>query len=282
MQGMASFAGTRRNSRWVLPLLALLALAAALWYVSTLIADPVGSTDGSAKTEGYSHEFSIYGSGSDRLHRPTEVATDADGNLYVADSFKNRITVFDSKGGFLRTFGSPANVDGALRYPSSVVVDDRGRAYVTSSEPGRIVIYKSDGTVLKSLDVPDPLTMAIMGNRLYVATSKGILIGDLDGNQIGQLLSHGKAPGQIDRPTGIAVGDDGTIYLADSLNYRFQAVDAKGNSLWVVGTQPDGATAVTDKDREFGLPSGLVLARVSWLASPRATDGKMISPLLVR
>lgn len=279
MQGMASFAETRRNTRWVLLVLALLALvmlAAALWYVSTLVADPVGSTEGAAKTEGYSHEFSIYGSGPDRLHRPTEVATDADGNLYVADSFKNRIAVFDSKGGFLRTFGSPANVDGALRYPSSVVVDDRGRAYVTSSEPGRIVIYKPDGTVLKALDVPDPLTMAIKGNRLYVATSKGILIGDLDGNQIGQLLSHGTEPGQIDRPTGIAVGDDGTIYLADSLNYRFQAVDAKGKSKWVVGTRPDGATAVTDKNREFGLPSGLVLASDNVLYGIDAFNGEII------
>lgn len=266
-----------RSLNAVLVLIALLLLAVGLWVASTLVADPLTSVEGSAKTEGYRHVSSIYGSGPDRLHRPTEVATDANGNIYVADSFKHRIVVFDSKGAFIRTFGSPANVDGALKYPSAIEVDGRGRVYVTSSEPGRVVVFDSRGKLLTAFDVPEPLTLAIKGDRLYVATSSGILIGDLDGKQVGQMLSHGKEPGQIDRPTGMVVGDDGTIYLADSLNYRFQAVDDKGDVKWTLGKGIDPAKAVTDQQRDYGLPAGLAMGSDGVLYGVDAFNGEIIA-----
>lgn len=260
----------------VIALLALLLLTLALWYVSAFVTGPVTATDGKAETAGYTHVRSIYGSGADRLHRPTEVVADSEGNLYVADSFKHRIVVFDKNGAFVRTVGSPAKVDGALNYPSSVKVDDRGRTYVTSSNPGRVVIFDDQGKLLRAFDVIEPLTLAIKNNRLYVASTKGILIGDLDGNQVGQLLERGKEPGQIDRPTGMAVDDDGTIFLADSLNYRFQAVDSTGKVKWSLGEQPNPQTAVVDKDRSFGLPSGLTLGSDGVLYGIDAFNGEIL------
>jgi hypothetical protein len=158
-----------------------------------------------------------------------------------------------------------------------VEVDARGRVYVTSSEPGKVVIFNPDGTVLKQIQVDEPLTLAISGDRLYIATAKGILIGDLDGNQVGQMLSRGKAPGEIDRPTGMAVDEDGTIYLADSLNYRFQAIDSQGKSKWVLGNQPDPEKAVVDRDRTFGLPSGLALADDGVLYGIDAFNGEILA-----
>lgn len=277
---MARSLAPGRSRKSILPillLLALLALAVGLWVLSLFIGNPASSADGGAKTDGYSHVTSIYGNGADRLHRPTEVATDRDGNIYVADSFKHRIVVFGQDGRFIRTVGSPANVDGALKYPSSVKVDDSGRIFVTSSEPGKVVIYSPAGKPIKVLEVPEPLTLAIKENRLYIATSRGILIGDLNGEQVGQLLSRGKKPGQIDRPTGMAIGDDGTIYLADSLNYRFQAVDSKGKVKWIIGSQPDAATAVVDKDRAYGLPSGLVLGSDGVLYGIDAFNGEIVA-----
>ncbi len=260
----------------VLLLGALALLAAGSWYAASLLNDPLVASGGGAKTEGYSHLSSLYGKGPDRLNRPTEVTVDAKGNIYVADSFKHRIVVFDSSGVFVRTIGSPANVDGALKFPSSVRVDDRGRVYVTSSEPGKVVIFGADGSVIRSVDVPEPLTLAIADDRLYVATASGILIGDLDGNQIGQLSERGKEPGMIDRPTGIAVDDDGTIYIADSLNYRFQAIDAKGEVKWSTGAGPDPAKAVVDRDRTYGLPSSITIGSDDLLYAIDAFNGMIV------
>ena len=260
----------------IIALLALLLLTFALWYVSAFVTGPARAADGKPETEGYTHVRSIYGSGPDRLHRPTEVAADSSGNLYVADSFKHRIVVFDKDGAFIRTVGSPAKVDGALNYPSSVKIDARGRVYVTSSSPGRVVVFDNQGKLFKAFDVTEPLTLAIKGDRLYVATTKGILIGDMDGNQVGQLLQQGKKPGQINRPTGMVVDDDGTVYLADSLNYRFQAVDSTGKVKWTIGKQPNPETAVIDKDRSFGLPSGLTLGSDGVLYGIDAFNGEVI------
>lgn len=267
---------TRLRLLPLLLLLLLLLLAVALWFISTFLTSPAASTDGSVTTDGYSHVLSIYGTGPDRLHRPTEVASDSRGNLYVTDSFKHRVVVFDAEGGFVRAVGGPANVDGALKYPSAVEVDQRGRIYVTSSQPGKVVIFNPDGSIFNQFPVEEPLTLAISKDRLYIATSKGILIGDLDGNQVGQLLSAGRGEGQIDRPTGMAVDDDGSIYLADSLNYRFQAVDASGKSKWILGTQPDPEKAVIDRERQFGLPSGLVLAEDGLLYGIDAFNGEIV------
>ncbi|MDZ4181183.1 MAG: hypothetical protein U1E29_18430 [Coriobacteriia bacterium] len=260
----------------ILVLLVLLLLAAALWILAGLLSGPAVSTQDTEGSEGYRHLFSIYGSGADRLHRPTEIATDGSGNLYVADSFKHRIVVFDNSGAFIRAFGSPANVDGALNYPSSVAVDERGRVYVTSSKPDKVVVFDSQGVPVQAIDINEPLTLSVSSDRLYVATSSGILIGDLQGNQIGQMLSRGKEPGQIDRPTGMAIADDGTIYLADSLNYRFQAVDSQGESLWTLGAEIDAASAAVDRNRDYGLPAGLALGSDGVLYGLDAFNGEIV------
>lgn len=278
---MDAISRMRPKSGWLIPVLLLLMLFAvtvALWVASTMLSDPASSTDGRPKTEGFTHYSSLYGQGADRLHRPTEVDTDRQGNLYVVDSFKHRILVFNADGDYVRTIGSPANVDGALRYPSAVEIDDRGRVYVNTSEPDGIVIFEASGRVFKRFDVPRPLTMDVQGERLYVATDKGILIGDLDGNQVGQMLSHGAGKGQIDRPTGLVVDQDGTMYIADSMNYRFQAIGKDGKVKWVLGKGvEDKAKAPVDKSRDFGLPAGLTLGSDGVLYAIDAFNGEIVA-----
>lgn len=274
----SSLRGVKPLGFWLpaLVLVLLLSLAGTLWYLSETLGGPLSAADGRASTDGYDHVRSVYGNGSDRLNRPIEVATDSNGQVYVTDSFKHRVVVFDSQGAFVRTLGGPANVEGALNYPSSVRVDELGRVYVTSSEPGRIVVFGPGGDVVNQFEIPEPLTLALTSDRVYVATAAGILIGDLEGNQVGQLSSRGKTAGSIDRPTGLAVGDNGTVYVADSLNYRFQALSADGESLWIAGDGPDPETAVTDRTRSYGLPASIALGSDGLLYGVDAMNGQIV------
>ena len=54
--------------------------------------------------------------------------------------------------------------------------------------------------------------------------------------------SHGTAPGELSSPSGIAVADDGSMYVADTDNARIQKLSSDGRpqSLWGV---PGGGAA---------------------------------------
>ena len=52
----------------------------------------------------YVDNFGCYGDGDGQFNRPNGIAQDRAGNLYVSDSYNNRVQVFDCKGQFLSTF----------------------------------------------------------------------------------------------------------------------------------------------------------------------------------
>jgi hypothetical protein len=88
------------------------------------------------------------------------------------------------------------------------------------------------------------------------------MIGTLDGRPLKQIGRFGKKEGEFDLIGGIAVSDDGTIYVADSLNYRIQAIDEKtGKAKWVYGKPlpPQSAIRFRGDERKFGLPASITL-----------------------
>ena len=69
----------------------------------------LGSTWGE---EEYIGEFSRYGNNDGQVIWPAGIASGNDGNLYVADEWLNRISVFDADGTFQRHFSAvPAEAD---------------------------------------------------------------------------------------------------------------------------------------------------------------------------
>ena len=48
--------------------------------------------------------------------------------------------------------------------------------------------------------------------------------------------SDGTTPGQFQSPRALAVGPDGSVFVADSRNHRIQKFDAEGNLVWSTGT----------------------------------------------
>jgi streptogramin lyase len=69
---------------------------------------------------------------------PYGVAVDSSGNIYVADSFNDRIQKFDSVGNFITKWGSGGEEEGQFFGAYGVAVDSSGNVYVADTGNDRI------------------------------------------------------------------------------------------------------------------------------------------------
>ena len=261
---MASSTGSaaRRTVITTVVILAILAiLLAAMAVLYFIVTRPPSFATGGTKDRNYL--FSIYGFQGDLLRRPSSVGIDSQGNIYVADTGKRRIVVFDPAGKFVATYGDPGQGPNQIWEPISVAVAPDGRSYVVDKTLKKIVIYDVTHKPIKEIDFKDeaPLSVRVANGQLFVTTPSGVVIGSLDGQFQTGYISKGKKSGQFDTPGAVAVGSDGTLYVADTLNYRIQAIGTNGKVKWVYGASIPASQAVQYQgaDRKFGLPSSIAI-----------------------
>jgi DNA-binding beta-propeller fold protein YncE len=179
-----------------------------------------------------------------RMEWPRDVAVDASGNVYVADTDHDRIQKFDSLGNFILKWGSCGYGDGQF-HPRSVAVD-------------------------------------LTTNEVYVAASYTHRIQKFDslGNFILSWGYHNMGPGEFNLPYGIAVDPvTNDVYVTDTYNHRIQKFDSNGNFLLKFGSwgfghdtitchpmgiavSPDGMVFVGTAERNDTVPSGDYMVKV--------------------
>jgi len=173
------------------------------------------------------------GTGPGEFNELRDIAVDAKGRLYVADTGNRRVQVFDSKGQFIASWdgGEEEFVE-----PLALVVDSRGDLYVLDSEPGWIYRFAADGTPLGRFAGPDarffhPRGLAIdEADRLYVTDTGGcrVVIYNTAGERLSQLGWKGGGPGELLEPTDVALNGRGALYVVDTSNQRVQHLDPWG------------------------------------------------------
>lgn len=83
-----------------------------------------------------------------------DLALDEQENVYVADKFMGRITIFDRNGIFQRAFGKAGdNVQSFVR-PKGIDVDRAGRIWVTDAAPEVTKVYTGQGELLLFFGFP--------------------------------------------------------------------------------------------------------------------------------
>ena len=87
------------------------------------------------------------------LFNPTDVARDADGNLYVMDMGYCRVQKFNPEGGYLATFGRQGQGPGELGGALSIDVGNDGNIYVADLANQRIQKYSPQGDNLGSFRI---------------------------------------------------------------------------------------------------------------------------------
>jgi sugar lactone lactonase YvrE len=143
--------------------------------------------------------------GIGQLNRPAAVALDAAGNLYVADSYNNRIRKVDPSGNLTTVAGNgdAGDTDGTGGPSGTAAFDTPGGVAVDAA--GNLYIADSANNLLRKIDP--------RGNVSTLAGTPAAGFADGSGSAA-----------QFSNPTGVAVGASGEIYLGDSNNNRVRIV----------------------------------------------------------
>ena len=80
--------------------------------------------------------------------QPTNVAVDGDGNVFVSDTWNNRVQVFDADGNFIRTFGKAGDGPGYFARPKGIAVDSDGHVWVADAMQDRVQVFTPEGHLL--------------------------------------------------------------------------------------------------------------------------------------
>ena len=115
--------------------------------------------------------------------KPTNVAVDKDGNLYVTDTLNDRVEVFDADGNFIRAFGKNGDGPGDFARPKGIAVDSDGHVWVADAMLNRLQVFTPEGRCFspwadseltrRTLEALAGLTIDNKNNRVF--TSEQIL-----------------------------------------------------------------------------------------------------------
>lgn len=170
------------------------------------------------------------GSGASQFYYPTGVFVDAQGNIYVADQYNQRIQKFaagNTSGITIAGGNGYGTAPNQFQYPNSIYVDLLGSLYVSDA-----------GSSNRIQKFPAGSTSATNGTT--VAGGNG----------------YGTAANQLSGPTGISVDASGNVYVADPSAHRIQKFPAGSssatNGVTVAGGYGEGST-----DNQLALPQSV-------------------------
>jgi hypothetical protein len=88
------------------------------------------------------------GEPSQRLDRPTNLAFDREGNLYVADTGKFQIAKYDRDGHFIAIIGKVGDAPGNFARPKGVALDRDAHLYAVDAAYNNVQMFNKDGKLL--------------------------------------------------------------------------------------------------------------------------------------
>lgn len=173
--------------------------------------------------------FGKEGTGDGEFGFPNDVDVDSSGNIYVLDMHKNCIQKFSPSGVFIKKIGSYGSMDGQFIFTDPATPGAYG---------GGFRIHQ------------DKLVVADMYNHR-------IQILDLDGNMISKFGSYGSGNNNFYYVSGVDIGPDGFVYVADRGNARLKKHSQDGTyigawaspagSMWKLMASYDGYVYTTHR-----------------------------------
>ena len=168
---------------------------------------------------------------------PRGVAVDEEGRVFVTDTGNKRVVIFDSDGNDLAELGGAGLGVGQFDEPVGISVDDLGRLYIADTWNKRIqIMIPEEG---EDLNYPTHISWDIdawygepLDNKPYIAIDTEynsyiadpimgrVLVFDQMGNYLLTFGGYGSGPNEIGIVSGLAVDDQGRVWVADGQNNR--------------------------------------------------------------
>ncbi len=160
------------------------------------------------------------GVGGDNFNRPTDVAWDSAGNIFVSDGYGNsRVAKFDKNGKFIKSWGSKGTEPGQFDLPHAIAVDAQGNVYVGDRSNKRIQVFDNNGTFkTQYTNVGSPYAICIsQGSHQYLYSSNSNPSTSMDNGEIYKMELDGRVLGKFGR-AGKLLKEFGTVHELDCRN----------------------------------------------------------------
>jgi trimeric autotransporter adhesin len=217
-----------------------------------------------------------------RFNQPRGVSVAADGTVYVGDAWNHTIRKITSAG-VVTTLAGSAGVQGLVngsgtaavfQYSYGVAVGVDGTVYVADYGNNSIRKITSAGVVTtlagREAGFNGPAGVAIGADgTVYVADSRANRIRKITAAGVVTTLAGSGVAGRADgtgaaatfnNPEGVAVGADGTVYVADSRSNTIRKITAAGVVTTLAGSGSTGSANATGTAASFNFPTGIAVA----------------------
>jgi len=176
------------------------------------------------------------------FNRPTDVAWDAQGNIFVSDGYgDSRIVKYDKNGRFLKSAGVRGNQPGQLNLPHTLAADAQGNLYIGDRSNARVQVWDSDLTFKAIYDqVGSPWAVCVSpgphqylfvsnsvpdnGDSRAAAQTGEIYKMELDGTILGKFGKAGKALKEFSTVHEIDCRNPNELYVAEITAWRAQKI----------------------------------------------------------
>jgi DNA-binding beta-propeller fold protein YncE len=175
------------------------------------------------------------------------------GEIIVVEYMQHCVSIFDSSGRKIKSFGTKGSGSGQFDYPCGVALDKDDNIFVTDGRNDRIQKFSLNGDVMAVIGMQgsNELEFCIPVGIGIHPYNKKIYITESDGNRI-QILNPdltcdkcfgaggGSGDAQFNKPKDVAFDSAGNVYIADNEHSQIQVFTAEGDFLRRFGTRGRG------------------------------------------